>query len=481
MRRALRGISASAIILTALTGCSPYKAGRLDPAMGLPSGLTQASLEQSGPLYGQNSRWWTSFNDPGLNSLMGKAFRGNLDLRQAHERMLQARAKAREMGASRLPALTANASLGRVKQTTSIGPMESDTFQASVAAKYEIDLWGRLGSKSRAAALDSMAAEEALNAMYMSVSAEIADLYFAAIEQKAQLRLSRTNIGALQKIRQSVEARYMAGLVTALDLYQARQNLATASIKTPTLEATLAGLEAGISIAMGNSPLSPSVTIPGALPEAPDFPTAIPSDLLMRRPDVMAALRTLEAKDHRVAETVADRFPSFSLTASYGGASDELSEVLSSPNIFWNALMNIAMPIIDGGKRKAVSERARAALREALAAYHKAVLTAYKDAYVALVRNEKASEQIVLLKQAVTAGENTLRVAEMQYLQGITDYLNVLSAQQQLHAARSALLTSRRQLISARIQLARALGGGWMAEESAMRHDNTDNKARGGN
>lgn len=185
----------------------------------------------------------------------------------------------------------------------------------------------------------------------------------------------------------------------------------------------------------------------------------------------MAALRSLEAQDYRVAAAVADRFPAFSLSASYGGASDELGEVLKSPNIIWNALLNLTMPIIDGGKRRAASEREKAAMRESLAAYHKTVLSALKDVHIALIRNQKAAEQIVLLEQAVSAGENTLRVAEAQYLQGITDYINVLSAQQQLAASRSSLLTSRHQLISDRVQLARALGGNWMTMEASQRTD----------
>jgi NodT family efflux transporter outer membrane factor (OMF) lipoprotein len=310
----------------------------------------------------------------------------------------------------------------------------------------------------------------------MGVSAEIAELYYTSVEQKAQLRLSELTIESLDKIRQSVELRYRAGVVTALDLYLARQNLASASTRRPALEVALATAEAGLALAIGNAPGEASVETPDTLPEPPDFPSEIPSDLLIRRPDVQAALRALEAKDYRVAAAVADRFPAFSLTASYGGASDELSEVLKSPNIFWNALVNLAMPIIDGGRRSAASDKAKAAMRESLAAYKKTVLSAYKDVHITLIRNQKSAEQIVLMEQAVRAGENTLRVAEAQYLQGITDYINVLSAQQQLSASQSSLLTSRRQLISDRIQLARALGGNWMAGMATGRQPQKDNK-----
>jgi len=450
-----------------LTGCSHIMTGRIDPNEGLP--IINSTGAEGSPLYGQTDRWWESFNDPALNALMQEAFTRNLDLRQSHERLLQARAAAREAGASRLFTITGNASGGRARQSSPSGPFETDTYQASVEARYEIDVWGKMRSKAKAAALDSMAAEESLKALYMGISAEIAELYFTAVEQKAQLGLSELTIESLDKISQSVELRYRAGIVTALDLYLARQNLATSSTRLPALEAGLLTAEAGLALAIGNSPSEARIITPSTLPDPPEFPAHIPSDILSRRPDVMAALRTLEAKDYRVAEAVADRFPSFSITASHGGASDELSEMLKSPNVVWNALLNLTMPIIDGGRRRAASQRAGAAMRESLAAYHKTVLTALKEVHLALIKNEKTREQITLIEQAVAAGENTLRVAEAQYLQGLTDYINVLSAQQQLHASKSSLLTTRRQLISDRIQLARALGGTWMTEEAATR------------
>lgn len=461
--------TALAVALAILAGCSPYSTGRFNETLKLP--VINSTSQEGAPLYGQTDRWWEGFEDPGLDSLIKEAFSRNLDLRQAYQRMLQAGAAAREAGAARIPSLTANAAGGRARQVTSAGPLEADTYSTSLSIKFEIDLWDRMSSRARAAALESMAAEEALKTAYMGVSVEIAELYYTSVEQKAQLSLSELTIDSLDRIRESVELRYRAGVVTALDLYLARQNLATASTKRPALEAALATAEAGLALAIGNAPGEASIDTPETLPEPPEFPTGIPSDILLRRPDVMAALRSLEAQDYRVAAAVADRFPAFSLSASYGGASDELGEVLKSPNIIWNALLNLTMPIIDGGKRRAASEREKAAMRESLAAYHKTVLSALKDVHIALIRNQKAAEQIVLLEQAVSAGENTLRVAEAQYLQGITDYINVLSAQQQLAASRSSLLTSRHQLISDRVQLARALGGNWMTMEASQRTD----------
>ncbi|KKK75461.1 hypothetical protein LCGC14_2873490, partial [marine sediment metagenome] len=195
------------------------------------------------------------------------------------------------------------------------------------------------------------------------------------------------------------------------------------------------------------------------------FPEEMPSGLLERRPDVQTALLALKASDQRVAAAVSDRFPSFNLSLAYGGASSQMDSILDSPNIFWNLLMQTALPIFDAGRRRSEVRRSESVLRERISAYHGAVLNALREVNVALIKNKKSGEQVRLNEFAVRAGENTLRVAEDQYLQGLTDYMNLLSAQQQLYRARKRLVLAKRGLISARIELARALGGTWMDEE----------------
>jgi NodT family efflux transporter outer membrane factor (OMF) lipoprotein len=454
------------IALTSLFACSPYRTGGAIQSLELPvdSGVSNDTSPDILP-----GRWWEAFNDDYLNSLMEEAFLNNLDITQAYERLNQSRATARAVGAARMPALSVKGSGGRTSQPGLTGTVESDSYGASAAASFEIDLWKKLGSRGRAAVLDAQATEEQLKALFISVSAELAELYFNAVEQRAQLELADLTIEAYRSALNRVEFRYRAGLIPALDVYQARQSLATASVRKPSFSAGLTIANDGISVLLGRKPGS---TVGGELsvfPEPPEFKEHIPSEILSRRPDIMAALNRVQANDERVAAAVADRFPSFNLVGAYGGSSDKLSDVLESPNIFWNLLLEISMPIIDGGRRKAEANRTKAVLRESLALYHKTVLNALRDINSALARNRSTEESIHLLENVVSAGENTLRMAMQNYMQGLGDYLSVLNAQQRLYDAKQSLLSSRRQLMSDRIQLARALGGTWMEEEVQRR------------
>jgi outer membrane protein TolC len=199
--------------------------------------------------------------------------------------------------------------------------------------------------------------------------------------------------------------------------------------------------------------------------EIPDFPAGIPSQLLARRPDVEADLQRLKASDDRIAAAIADRFPALSLTGSYGGQSAELGDLLGSGNILWNVLLNIAQPLFDGGRRAAEVDRTRAVFRENLAGYHQSVLTAFREVEDALAAGRTGANRIARLRDAEQASAAALRLALDRYLQGLSEYLPVLTAQGLYFDSQSQLLAARRQLIADRITLARSLGGMWMEEE----------------
>lgn len=447
-------------VVLMLAGCQPYKTGRLDPASGIPAIANSSAAVES--LYGSSDRWWEGFGDEGLNRVVKASLSDNLEIKGAGERLIQAREIARQSGASRLPGISAGASATRARQQGATGPSTSNTFSLSATASYEIDIWGKLGARARAAVLDAEAARQQLKARYMSISAEAAEQYFNILQQNEQIELSELTISSLDRILQSVEIRYEAGLVSSLDVYQARQNLAMSSTASPGYEINRQAALAALAVIMGHTPEQAPEINGKNLPEPPPFPEVLPSDLLERRPDIQAALLALKASDERVAAAVADRFPSFNLSLAYGGASSEMDSILDSPNIFWNMLVQVAMPVFDAGRRKSEVRRRESALRESLASYHGTVLNAMREAHVALIRNRESEKQVRLFEFSVKAGEDTLRVAKDQYLQGITDYMNLLSAQQQLYTARNDLVVAKRRLLSARIELARALGGTWM-------------------
>ncbi len=446
------------IIMALLTaGCSVHRPRTPDVSFDVPgafSGAGGAPVEAPG-------RWWERFGDERLNALMEEAFRQNLDLDLAYERLVQAQAAARITGSSQGLIVDVNGSGGRARQAGPLGAATADGFSLSAAARYEVDLWRKLSSRTAAARLDARAAREDLKALYISLSAQLADLYYLAVEQRAQLGLSDRTIAAFEDTLERVEGRYREGLVSALDVYQSRQNLASARAQRPVFESSLAVTLNALSVLLGRFP---GVEIAGRaveLPEAVEFAAGIPSDVLALRPDIRAALLRLEAGDRRVAAAVADRFPSFNLVGGYGGASEELKGILDSPNILWNLILQVAQPLMDGGRRKGEVGRAEAAYREGLVLYRQAVLGAFRDVEDALARGRATAERIAMLEERASASDGALRLALDRYLQGLGDYLPVLTAQQRFYDAESALLAARRRLVSDRIQLARALGGDW--------------------
>jgi NodT family efflux transporter outer membrane factor (OMF) lipoprotein len=318
-----------------------------------------------------------------------------------------------------------------------------------------------LKSGTSAAKFDVMASEQDLNALYISISAQLADLYYLAVEQQAQLDLSDKTIDSFEDTLDRVERRYRSGLVPALDVYQSRANLASAKAQRPIFESSFTTSINAIAVIIGRFPDRKSIYIAEEMNVPPEFNAGVPSQLLMRRPDINAALLRLTASNERIGAAISDRFPSFNLSGNYGGSSEKLKDILDSPNIIWNILMQIAQPILDAGNRKAEVNRTKAVFRENLALYHKTVLNAFREVEDSLAKSRTSEERIMMLGDTVSASENSYRISLDNYMQGLTDYLPVLTEQLRHFTAKSNLLTAKRQLLSNRIQLARALGGAW--------------------
>ena len=448
----------------ALSGCALHRPQPATLPVTPPASYSeQAAGAAAAPL----GHWWERFGDPRLDALMAEAFAGNLDLAQGYARLQQAEAVLQTTGAAQKPTLDLNGAGGRRRQAAMGGAAATDdTFSLSAPAAFEIDLWQKLASRTEAARFDREATREQLKSLYLTVSARLADLYFLAVEQRQQLDLADRNIAAFADTLERVERRYREGLVPALDVYQSRQNLAAARARRPQFENTLAATEHALAVLVGRYPDRQSAGEREELPAAiPAFTAGVPSQLLARRPDVESNLQRLRASDARIAAAIAERFPALRLTGAGGGASSVLGDLLASGNVFWNLLLNVAQPIYDGGRRQAEVARTRAVFEENLAIYHQSVLTAFREVEDALVAGRTDEERIARLGERVAASDAALRLSLDRYLQGLSDYLPVLTAQGLNFDAQSQLLTARRQLIADRISLARSLGGEWLEEE----------------
>jgi NodT family efflux transporter outer membrane factor (OMF) lipoprotein len=448
------------LLILTFTGCASYKSMMNSSAIDMPSSYSNLENKPAPPI----GRWWEQFNDPKLNYLMEEAFIQNLDIVQAYERLEQSRQVLLKTDSSRGLGLNVEGSAGRARQSVLSRSVTSNAYGLSVAAQYELDIWGKLKSGTSAARLDVMASEQDLKALYISISAQLADLYYLAVEQQEQLDLSDQAIDSFQDTLDRVERRYRSGIVPALDVYQSRQNLSSAKAQKPLFESALRTSLNAIAVLITQFPDRNTILTASTMNDTPVFKAGVPSQLLMRRPDINAALLRLTASNERIGIAISDRFPSFNLSGNYGGSSEELRDILDSPNIIWNILMQIAQPVLDAGNRKAEVDRTKAAFREDLALYHKTVLNAFREVEDSLTQISTSEVRIKMLNETVSASEDSLRLALDRYMQGLSDYLPVLTEQVRHFTAKSNLLSAKRQLISDRIQLARSLGGHWTDE-----------------
>ena len=454
------------LVLLVAAGCTPHAKTPVE----LPVEPPAAYLEQYTPtdLPPFSGRWWLDFADPELNRLIGQLLAQNLEISQALARLEQLEAALGVANSSLSPTLGADARASRSSQPGIQEDLIGNASQWSIAASYEVDLWGKLASRRKAAQLDLEAGKLDVETIFLGLTARLAELYFRMIEARALLNLADGTIASTADTMARVEERYRRGLVPAVDLYQARQSHAAALAVRPLYEAGLAQAEHAIAVLLGGYP-GRMAGGPDRLPDAPPlFDVDVPASLIARRPDLQASLQRIAVADAQVAAAVAERFPSLSLTGSYGALRQDVAAGLLTGD-FWSLLGNLAAPIVDGGRRRAEIERTRALLREAVAAYQQNALVAFREVEDALAGNRTGEARLEQLEAVVAATGATLRLAEERYLHGITDYLPVLTAQRFDYESRSRFIEASRQLLSERISLARALGGGWMREEMGLR------------
>jgi outer membrane protein TolC len=284
IKKSIKNLPLSSLMLLILitSGCAVTRSAVPDTVPDVPASFSTAGIVQGPPV----GRWWEQFEDLRLNILMNEAFRYNLDIAKAYERYLQSMANVSITGSSKWVNFNVEGSGGRAR----MAGVEADTYSLSASASYELDLWKKAGSRTEASRLDAFASKEDLKAAYISISAQLADLYYLAVEQRLQMELSDRIITSFQDTLNRVERRYSEGLVPAIDVYQSRQGLAGAKAQRPVFESTLAVTVNSLSVLLGRFP---GKDIKGEIKELKDigaFETGLPSQLLTRRPDIRAAL-----------------------------------------------------------------------------------------------------------------------------------------------------------------------------------------------
>jgi len=408
---------------------------------------------------GQNKmpeKWWQTFNDAALDQLCEEALKDNFTLLAAFNRLEQASALARKSGAELIPQI--NGELGASQKSSDASTLNN--FTLGLAASYEIDLWGRIRANIHASELDLNAAQEDVASAAISLTAEIASTWYRLIEQRQQLQLLDKQIKINQDFADLMRIRFQLGQATAADVFQQQQLLASVTGEKATVIANIKVLENALAILIGKAPGTTT------LPEQDEFPilaalpeTGLSASLMQRRPDIRKAYLEVQAADQRVASAIADRFPKLSLATAINTNAPDLQSLFNN----WMATIagNLVTPLVDGGRRVAEVDRNKAVAAEAVNNYATVLIQSVAEVENALIQEQQQQQLITHLDQQVQLSQLATGQIRLRYGYGAMDFLRLLTALLSQQSVERNRLLAQQQLIDYRINLYRALAGGF--------------------
>ena len=401
-------------------------------------------------------QWWLAFHDPVLSAMIDQATQANASLAVAAARVKQARALAGVSEADR--SIQAGVGVG-AQRSRALG----NSYQASLTASYEVDLFGRIGANVSAARADAAASEATYKSVLLALQADVAQTYFRIRSTDAEL----TTLGQSADLRaQSVkvnQSRFDNGDIGEFDLVRSKTELAAARAEAIGLQRQRVQLEHALAVLLGKPAADFAANANPLLETAllPSIPAGLPSKLLERRPDVAAAQRAMVASNARIGEARAAMFPALNLSASGGGASDALSNVLKWSSRSWVLGALMSMPIVDGGRNKANVARSEAVLEESVAAYRQNVLVAFAEVEDNLAGLRILAAQSEQVDSGVVLARRSADLAQKLYQAGRSSYLDLLDAQRNLAGVERNAAQLRGSQAVTTVALIRSLGGGW--------------------
>ena len=435
-------------------------------------------MPATGGVGAPGERWWMLYGDPALDRLVEEALAHNQDLALAVARVDEARALARVSDSLRYPSVDAsfNRERSRRSEVTSTPfppgtPIESNDYRAQLNVAYEVDLWGRLKSGSDAARANLLATAAARETVRIALETEVVRGYYNLISLDAQVAATRRALDLRSNGLELQKVRAKAGLINDLSLRQLEAEVAAAQSQLPALAANQTAQELALAVLAGRSPRA--ITEGGVErrpeqgePQPPIVPEGLPSDLLLRRPDVVQAEQQLIAANARIAEARAALFPRILLTGYLGSESAALGNLFSGPAAIWSLAFGLAQPIFQGGRLFAEIDAVKARERQAIALYQKALQDAFREVRQGLSTQLRAREVYDSETNRAAALTDALRLARLRYQQGLLSQLEIIDAERNLLQAelnRSDALRAQRAAVA---DLVKALGGGWQGLEA---------------
>jgi len=413
--------------------------------------------------------WWTLYKDPQLDALVASAMTDNVDIRIAVARIDEAQAVLRQVDAAMFPEIDLGGAATRTRSNPALitpGSLPiANNFSAVLSTSFEIDFWGRLRRAAEAARAQALGTRYAKDVVALSLVGDVAQTYFALRSLDAQVIATRATLQSREASAKLVDRRARGGVASALDVAQAEGLRAQASAQLKVLTRARAAALHLIGTLTGSLGLAIPEASLDAIPLPPQPPAGLPSELIERRPDVRKAEQDLVAANAQIGVARAAMLPRIALTGDLGAQSASLASLLEYGSRIWSIGFGLAQPIFDAGRREAALEGQQAVERETLAAYQKAIQTAFREVADALVDVRETNAAAADYDARLAAARDALRLANRRYEGGLAQYLDVLDAQRTVNDAELAQIMNRQAQLTASVDLMKALGGGWSPRE----------------
>ena len=465
------GSASLAVLTLALAGCATAPPQALQPT-DVPQGF-EAPIAKDAPVW-PSADWWTGFGSPEMTADITIAQKDNLSLTAAYAAVLQARAQTGIAGAALWPSISGDASAqrsgskGGSSVVVGVPPtnkfVSQDQFSLGLDASYQLDLFGKNRDTLKAAEETLRSSVYAQQTVALTVNATVANTYLSVLALRERVKIAQANIDAANRILTIVKAKVQNGVSSNLDLAQEQAQVAGQEAQIPALQEQEREAKNALAVLLGRVP--EGFTVDAQNLDAITPPTVapgMPSEILLRRPDVAQAEATLAAAHANVDAARAAFFPSIGLSGQGGVASSAIGSLFSG-GFFYSLAAQALQTIFDGGLLSSESDAAKAVQQQDIANYRASVLNAFADVERALGTASSLAEQERLLNIEVQNAAEALRISELQYREGVADLLTVLQTQQTLFTAQDTLVQIKLARRQASVGLYQALGGGWSAD-----------------
>lgn len=414
-----------------------------------------------------NLAWWDLLRDEQLQQLIRVALAENKDMQRAVATIEEFQARTMLAKSDYLPGVMFATSMPAARKANFLFPGFASPFNYYLLGNlaWEIDLWGRVRRTNEAARAELFSKEENRRALTIQLVSAVGEAYFNLLQFDRQLDIAKRTLQSWEESVRIAQARLRQGLSSRLDLDQFEAERANAAARIAELERQMAQAENHVSVLLGRKPFAiPRGKVLTDQPVPPDVPPGLPSELLQRRPDLLAAEQQLAAATARIGAAKAERFPKITLTGLLGVAHPELSLLFTDASSFGVLGASLAGPVLNAQVLGFQQDAVEAQSRQVLAQYQQSVLTAFREVEDSLVAVRTARTQNEAQQQQVTALQSALKLADLRYKGGLANYLDVLVARRNLFEAELGMTATHRLHLVSVVQLYKALGGGWSPE-----------------